>query len=48
MAEKEIKIWQAFTFLEKKKQGPALLISLSGQAREAALELTVDKVQMME
>ena len=37
--KKEIEIWKLFTDLPKKKHGPALLLSLSGKARDAALEL---------
>ncbi|XP_066911985.1 uncharacterized protein [Clytia hemisphaerica] len=42
--KKEITIWQLFTSLEKKKQGLAILLSLEGKAREAALELEVDEL----
>ena len=41
--KKEISIWQLFTSLERKKQGPAIFLSLSDQAREAVLELELDK-----
>ena len=33
-------IWQAFTDLDKKKQGPALLLSLEDEAQDAALSLS--------
>ena len=42
--KKEISIWQLFTSLEKKKQAPAIFLSLSGQAREAVLELELEKL----
>ena len=35
--KKEISIWQLFTSLERKKQGLAIFLSLSGQAHEAVL-----------
>ena len=41
---KEIKIWQAFTDLADVKQGPAIFLTLEGQAREAALELDVARI----
>ena len=41
---KEIKIWQTFTELDIKKQGPAIFLTLEGRAREAVLELEVDKI----
>ena len=37
----ELKIWQALTDLPAKKQGPSLYLSLTGKAREAALELDI-------
>ena len=39
--KKELKIWQALTDLPAKKQGPNLYLSLTGKAREAALELDI-------
>ena len=42
--KKDTSIWQLFTSLEKKKQAPAIFLSLSGQAREAVLELELDKL----
>ena len=41
---KEIQIWQTFTDLEPKKQGPAIFLTLEGQAREAVLELDVANI----
>ena len=43
--KKEIKIWQALTTLDAKKQGPCLYLSLTGKAREAALELDIDNIK---
>ena len=36
---KALSIWVKFTDLEKKKQGPAVFLSLEGEAQEAVLEL---------
>ena len=41
---KEIKIWQSFTDLDAKKQGPAIFLTLEGRAREAVLELDVASI----
>ena len=38
----EIKVWKAFTSLEKSKLGPALFLSLSGSARDAAREVSIE------
>ena len=38
----EIKVWQAFTSIEKSKMGPALFLSLSGSARDAAREVSIE------
>ena len=42
--KKEISIWQLHTSLQRKKQAPAIFLSLSGQACEAVLELELDKL----
>ena len=42
--KKEIKIWQPLTTLEGKKQALAIFLMLSGQAKEAALELELDVI----
>ena len=42
--QKELQIWQAFTNLPVKKQGPAIFLTLEGKAKEAALELDVAKI----
>ena len=42
--KKEVSLWKTCCKLEKKEQGPALVLSLQGKAREAALELEVDEM----
>ena len=42
--KKLLQIWTDITYLEKKKQGPALVLTLDGKAQEAALELTSDEI----
>lgn len=42
--KKEVEVWKMFTDLDKTKQGPALLLSLTGKAREAALELDISDI----
>ena len=39
--KREIEMWQAFTNLVPKKQGPAIFLTLQGKAREAALEIKI-------
>ena len=39
---KEVRLWQICCKLEKKEQGPALALSLTDNAREAALELAIE------
>lgn len=41
---KEIDIWQAFTDIDIKKQGPAVFLTLEGKARETVLELNVKEI----
>jgi hypothetical protein len=43
--KKEIKIWQALTDLPAKKQGRSLYLSLSGKARDAALEIDIEELK---
>ena len=43
---KAIKIWQAFTSIPLKKQGPAIFLTLEGKAQEAILELDIDKINV--
>ena len=40
----DVKIWQLFTDLEKKKQGPALYLTLTGRAHECVRELTPEVI----
>ena len=42
--KKLISIWTELTTLEKKKQGPALVLTLEGKAQEAALELSSEEI----
>ena len=42
MWKKELKIWEAFTSIEKKKRALGIFLTLTGQAREAVLELDID------
>ena len=41
---KEIKVWQKLTELSGSKQGPAILLSLEGKAKDAVLELDIDQI----
>ena len=38
---KEVKLWQTVTPLKDNEQAPAIALSLSGRARDAALELDI-------
>ena len=40
----KVKIWQCFTDSSKSRQAPAIFLILEGKAREAILELKVDKL----
>ena len=42
---KEIEIWQAFTDLAAEKQGPAVFLTLEGKAREAILNMDIEKIK---
>ena len=42
--EKSLKLWQLVTNLTAEKQGPAIVLALSGKARDLALELTVEQI----
>ena len=42
--KKEILLWEVFTELKEEKRAPAICLSLTGKAREAALELPVEKL----
>ena len=41
---KKLKIWQTLTELKSKKEGPVVLMILQDKAKEAVLELRVDKI----
>ena len=41
---KALNIWSKFTDLAKNKQGPAVFLSLEGEAQEAVLELAEDVI----
>ena len=41
---KLFRIWRMYTELPKTRQGPALVLSLEGEAQDAALELLEDKI----
>ena len=40
--KKEIQIWQMYTSIEKTKQAPAIFLTLTGQSREAILEMDIN------
>ena len=42
--KKEIEIWRLFTSVDKKKQAPAIFLSLAGQAREAIVSLDINRL----
>ena len=43
--KKEIEIWRIlFTSVDKKKQAPAIFLSLAGQAREAIVSLDINRL----
>ena len=41
---KLIEIWRKFTSLEQEKQGPAIVLSLEGEAQDAILELSTNDI----
>ena len=41
---KEVKLWKLCSKIDKKEQGPALALSLTGNAREAALEMPLEEL----
>ena len=41
---KEINIWQTFTDINIKKQGPVVFLTLEGKARKSILELDVKDI----
>ena len=42
--KKEIEMWRLFTSIDKKKQAPAIFLSLTGQAKEAIVGLDINKL----
>lgn len=42
--KKELAIWQTFTSLDANKRAPAIFLTLQGQARDAVLEMDIDKL----
>ena len=42
--EKSLKLWRLITDIPNSKQGAALVLQLSGKARESALELTIEQI----
>ena len=40
----DIKVWELFTDLEKKKRGPAVYLSLHGSARDCVRDLTIEQI----
>ena len=43
--EKSLKVWQLVTDLKPEKQGPALILAISGKAQEIVLELSLDEIK---
>ena len=43
--KKEVEVWAMLTNLPKKKQGPALWMSLSGKAKEAIQDMDIDEIK---
>ena len=43
--KKEIEVWASLTNLPKKKQGPALWMSLSGKAKEVVQDMDLDEIK---
>ena len=42
--KRDVTIWQLFTALEKKKQGPALYLSLQGKAKVCVRDLKPEDI----
>ena len=42
--KKEIKIWEAFTSVPEEKRAPAIFMTLTGEAREAILNMDIEKL----
>lgn len=46
--KQDMEIWQMFTDLDKKKQGPAVYLCLSGKARECARDIKPEDLGSVE
>ena len=46
--KKEMKLWEMATSVEKKKRAPTVFLSLTGKAREAVLEMDLEKLDAEE
>ena len=44
---KEIKLWAICSKVDKKEQAPAVALSLSGNARNAALEIDIEELNTL-
>ena len=42
--KKEVKIWEAFTSIPEEKRAPAIFMTLSGEAKEAVLNMDLEKL----
>ena len=42
--KKEIKIWEAFMSVPEEKRAPAIFMTLTGEAREAILNMDIEKL----
>ena len=42
--KKEIKIWEVFTSVPEEKRAPAIFMTLTGEAREAILNMDIEKL----
>ena len=43
--EKSLELWQLITTLKPEQQGPAVALSLTGKAKESALEISIDELK---
>ena len=46
--EKAVKVWQLLTDLPAEKQGPAVLLALTGKDRDVALELPITEINAVD
>ena len=42
--KEDIKVWELFTDLEQKKRGPAVYLTLTGNARDCVRDLTIEEI----